>query len=288
MSPKQLASHQSDEPDWKAVSIKTCSCVLAAFAVLSLIQLIGWVIAVCIAGAPATDAFGVSGDFFGFVNSVFSALAFAMIIVTLWMQKHELALQRKEISQTQEIINAQKMEMQRQADSLARQTFENTFFNMLQLLSDIVGTMTDEQGVVHGRSIFRVLLNDLKDREVGSARTAFQNLSDLSTAVREYNRWYFDNDKLLGHYLRTLYNLVRFVHEKGGDETDMYMQLVRAQLSSEELEILLYNGLGEHGKKFKEKIEQYTLLKHLRPPHDLSLWMEEYQDTAFEDDAGTF
>ncbi|MFC4094565.1 hypothetical protein [Euzebyella saccharophila] len=42
------------------------------------------------------------GDSFGGLNTLFSALAFAFLIVTVVMQKNELQLQRQEISNTRE------------------------------------------------------------------------------------------------------------------------------------------------------------------------------------------
>lgn len=42
------------------------------------------------------------GDSFGAANTLFSALAFAFLIVTVIMQKNELSLQREELSETRE------------------------------------------------------------------------------------------------------------------------------------------------------------------------------------------
>lgn len=50
------------------------------------------------------------GDSFGFVNSIFSAFAFAAIIYTVYLQKNELKLQRKELKFT-------RIELSRTADT---------------------------------------------------------------------------------------------------------------------------------------------------------------------------
>ena len=42
------------------------------------------------------------GDSFGFVNAILSGLAFAAVIITLWLQKSELRLQREELEATRE------------------------------------------------------------------------------------------------------------------------------------------------------------------------------------------
>jgi hypothetical protein len=58
---------------------------------------------------PAT--LGQFGDTFGFVNSLFSALSIAGVIVTLWMQRYELRLQREQndrsIEEQERSANAQ-------------------------------------------------------------------------------------------------------------------------------------------------------------------------------------
>jgi hypothetical protein len=121
--------------------------------------------------------FGISGDFFGFSNAVFSALAFSTIIVTLWMQKHELRQQRLELDQTQDIMSLQinemelqrqemlqqRQEMQDQNESLRRQRFENTFFGMLELHNQVVSGVASPVGGSSGRAAFSMFLSALRE-----------------------------------------------------------------------------------------------------------------------------
>ena len=74
---------------------------------------------------------GVFGDKFGAINALFSGLAFAGIIFTIFLQKRELALQREELEETRK-------EFTQQNDTLKKQRFENTFFQLLRLHNDIV------------------------------------------------------------------------------------------------------------------------------------------------------
>lgn len=53
---------------------------------------------------------------FGSVNALFSGLAFAGLIVTPIMQHEELALQRKELQQTNDELAAQKEEFSAQTN----------------------------------------------------------------------------------------------------------------------------------------------------------------------------
>ncbi|WP_332617184.1 putative phage abortive infection protein [Novilysobacter erysipheiresistens] len=74
------------------------------------------------------------GDKFGAINSLFSGLAFAGIIFTVLLQKRELALQREEVARNRD-------QLVEQNRTLNRQRFENTFFKMLELQSDITSKL---------------------------------------------------------------------------------------------------------------------------------------------------
>lgn len=70
---------------------------------------------------------GLFGDKFGAINALFSGFAFAGIVLTMVLQKAELSLQRSEIHQ--------------QNSTLKQQRFENTLFQLLNLLSEITRTL---------------------------------------------------------------------------------------------------------------------------------------------------
>ncbi len=65
----------------------------------------------------SVEKMGSFGDSYGALNTLFSGLAFAGIIASLWMQKDELRLQREE-------LKSQRIEMARQADELLGQKEE--------------------------------------------------------------------------------------------------------------------------------------------------------------------
>ncbi|MDX9744186.1 MAG: putative phage abortive infection protein, partial [Arcobacteraceae bacterium] len=61
---------------------------------------------------------------------------------------------------------------------------------------------------------------------------------------------------------RYLYNIVRFVSESGYKDGP-YMRLIRAQLSDQELLLLFYNSISEHGNNFRTYIEDFALLDNM-------------------------
>ena len=78
------------------------------------------------------------GDTAGATNGLFSALAFAGVVFAIFLQRNELQLQREELKQTRAELKGQKHEFEQQNETLKRQRFENTFFNMLSLQQEIV------------------------------------------------------------------------------------------------------------------------------------------------------
>lgn len=73
------------------------------------------------------EAAGQFGDMFGALTSLYSGLAFAGIVITLWMQREELTLQRNELQQTRAVFNAQKIEM--------------TYLGMLEVLRNQIASV---------------------------------------------------------------------------------------------------------------------------------------------------
>ena len=74
------------------------------------------------------------GDRFEAVNALFAGLAFAGVIFAIILQWKELGLQRKELEDTRAEIRGQK-------ETLQKQNFESTFFQLLGLHNDIVNSM---------------------------------------------------------------------------------------------------------------------------------------------------
>ena len=77
---------------------------------------------------------GAFGDKFGVVNSLFSGFAFAGIIITIYMQKHELELQRRELKETRNVFK-------KQSQIMTDQQNDNTFFNLLQNHRQLVDSL---------------------------------------------------------------------------------------------------------------------------------------------------
>ena len=222
---------------------------------------------------------------FGAVNALFSGLAFVGVIYAISMQRHEIAIAKAEIKYTKTILNEQKEQLALQNQETKKQDFENTYFQLVRLFTEITnqidlqkmgksGTM-----VTKGKDVFPIFLDRFKKYYQSNKKdTAIKNPFELS-----YDNFYSDYNAELGHYFRFLYNIIAFIENSDVNNKYFYAKILRAQLSDAEAAMLFYNGLAKHGeKKFKPLIEKYGLLKNVndRDVVDLEL-RDRYKAAAF-------
>lgn len=206
---------------------------------------------------------GQFGDMFGAANSLFSALAFLGLIIAILLQRQELQYQRKELIQTREELSGQRQQLEAQNATLKHQSLETTFFQLLRLQNEIIGSIdlrnNSKAVTALGRDCFSVFYSRFKGNWKNTVGKACGSPEDVD---RVYLEFYRNHDSELGHYFRNLYNVVKFVDESELGNKRLYTNLIRAQLSTYEVQLLFYNALSEMGReKFKPLIERYALLK---------------------------
>ena len=241
---------------------------------------------------------GEFGDTFGALNALFAGLAFAGVIYAILLQRKELALQRQELKlqrktleATEVEIRGQKEQLQAQNQTLQKQNFESSFFQLLGLYNDIVGSLIMSKGKVfnsrefplgqslgeyHGRECFENLLTRFKnfydqDKEDKKNKEISQDIEDdddshLFAYIGKTCEIFFTNyQSRISHYFRHLYHIVKFVDHSDQEvkAKKFYTDLIRAQLSSEEMGLLFYYGLSDQGAKFKDLVEKYALFEDM-------------------------
>lgn len=264
---------------------------------------------------------GVFGDKFGAINSLFSGLAFAGIIFTIFLQKRELKLQREELAETRD-------EFIQQNETLKKQRFENTFFQLVQLHTDIVDKLkitAVDQITYEKREFFVGAIKELKYRskrdyykysalnkitahEISTfklqrelnhnffdrldaeeqknliALTDIQIENFISEPLdskeenirKDYEHFFHKYQYNLGHYFRNLYHMFKYIYITElieNEEKQFYSNIVRAQLSTDELVLIFYNSLtpinyySDHPNlgfpKFKYLIDKYDILQNM-------------------------
>lgn len=81
-----------------------------------------------------------------------------------------------------------------------------------------------------------------------------------------YEGFYKARYSYISHYFRFVYHIIKFVHNSQINQNDKqkYIDLIQAQMTSDELGLLLFNGLGKIGnRKTYPLLEQYNFLSNL-------------------------
>lgn len=203
---------------------------------------------------------GTWGDFVGgLLNPLLTFITFIAVLLTLWLQRQELGFTRDEMVRSADAL-------ERQDRTLQKQSFENTFFEMLRLHNSIVESIdlvNPETGAVtKGRDAFNVFYTRLNKIYRDNDRKLKQNNSTLKIAELSYYTFWNDTKTELGHYFRFLFNFFRFI-ENSDVKDDFYPKLLRSQLSDQELLILFYNNVSEQGAPFRQYANRYELFDNL-------------------------
>lgn len=206
------------------------------------------------------SSFGEWGDFFGGVlNPILTFMTFMGLLITIVIQQTELRESRAEMKRSADALLEQ-------SHSLKRQNFESTFFQMLGVHTGIVGAidLVNDQGTVtRGRDCFSVFYTRLNKTYRANQKKAAAGDLDVDVLKHAYAQFWAKHQVELGHYFRFLYNIVRFIKESNFVDGP-YLRLVRAQLSDQETLVLFYNCVAsEHGEKFKELAEEFSLLDNM-------------------------
>lgn len=175
------------------------------------------------------EKWGQLGDYFGgTLNPIFGFASVLLVAITLRMQ----------------IISSQKQE------------FENQFFSILSFYQNIVQSidLIDRGGkVTKGRDCLRVFFIQIEKRK--------RSKKINNPIMDEYNRFLDERSWELEHYFRTIYQLFR--HIKNGvdeelispKESKKYYDLIKSQLSSYELGLLMLNCHGRNKGRWDDIVK---------------------------------
>lgn len=188
---------------------------------------------------------GTFGDAFGTLNALFSGLAFAGVMMTL-------LLQRKDLAENQEQISKQQVESQ--------------FYSLLNLQQQIVHGFDIQRRrssgdiMINGRDCFGEWFNSMRST---SKSSRFQSLISPERAMAGYEEMMRIHQGDLGLYFRSLYSLFKYIENSSYDDKKHLALIVRSFLSDYELVLIFYNCLSSKGEKFRRYAEMYALFDNL-------------------------
>lgn len=202
------------------------------------------------------ESLGVFGDSFNVLTSLFTGLAFAGVIISV-------------ILQTQELKEA-RTEFKGQKEALQNQEFDNKFFQMLNLLNNITENFNIESDgkQYQGKEIFEFLKNKFQECIQNENYQSQNNekFLDFQSAFNNFNNSY---DTTFKYYFINLYQILKYinVYIKDEEEAKEYTNMLRAQLTKNQLVLLAYNAIGVQDfttNDYQLLVEKYSFFEHLR------------------------
>ena len=245
---------------------------------------------------------GAVGDFFGGVlNPTFALLSLILIAYTLMQNKkaleqsekaieqgtkaieqNEKALQvsNKELELTRNELKNSATALEEQAKLLAVQSFETTFFNMLELHNNILKSIEHNPNkswrLFHKEfnPVTRVYTENLDSSGSRAIYSLTKQLGSLisndrtgNNALQVFDIIFAYENQSFGSFFRNLYQVLKLIQSNTNDyETHKkYSNILRAQLSNQELSLLFFNCLSSEvdGGQFKDLVIYFKLLEHL-------------------------
>lgn len=187
---------------------------------------------------------------------------------------------------------AQMRQLHLQQHQFERQSFESSFFKLVEFHDQIVSEMREvnrqkDWSRVERRECFKVWYDNFRQTLASfSIRTGETNsvaVTDIDITAK-YQSFYDQHQDVLGHYFRNLYHVFKFVKNSALNDKRRYTSLARAHLSQYELALLFYNCLIPVGAKFKPLVEEFGLLENL----DLKLLVDPEEDPKKYYEQGAF
>jgi hypothetical protein len=276
---------QNDQPrDTVAEKDSTRWCVWVAWGLVA-VGLVPLGIAI-VQTASSAMKMGDMGSFLqGTMGALWTLASFLFIYVTFIQQ--------------QKGMKRQWDELESQKAQLALQNFEATFFHMINLHNQMVNSMQEESGhpgeIIRGRDCFRYWYDELKEFYRGVHPESMDEPVVLQNAIRQLYETYQGD---LSYYLGHLYAFLKFVSlncpmpaasvlptQVREEEKTMayakYTSMIRAQLSSYEVVLVLYLcSKSNRWEKLKGFLTDFSLLGNI----DLELLFRggEHANALFE------
>lgn len=223
---------------------------------------------------------GPWGDSFGPFSAFFSALGFAAVMVTLWVQQRQI----KDAQRDQH-----------------RQRFESSFFELLRFFREarlaVRFKHSDEYYAARKSTSTRPIL--VKGVMIYEAEEAFRaaiaeirywhrtvpNSDEKTTLVQIYRTHFHSRyESKLGPYYRLLYTILDRISSDpvlNTDEKALYGNLIRSQLTSHEAAMAGLNGLAPFAKDFSRLVEEFRLLKYVTSNTSKRMLEKHYRPDTF-------
>lgn len=204
------------------------------------------------------------------VGTLISSLALAGLITALVLQQKELQLQRRELGLLRREHSKARAEVAQQGRTMAREVFERSFLQLLQLHRSTVRDTPARMGRPHerGAAIFRGAVEYLDEYAVRSLVAMQAPLGHIrETLLSEMHDVAFSPEADLTHYFDSTEGLFSFIEASRlpSDEQMAYSRILRAHLTEPERCLIVAWGLASSGELLRLAIHFGLLEDFLRP-----------------------
>jgi hypothetical protein len=264
--------------------------VMIGLVVLSgLVMLYKYLAMFGVQASTSQEVWGQFGDFFGgILNPLLSSLTLAAVLVTMRLQSKELKIAQEENKRANE-------HLEKQANYIRTQNFESVFFRLLDVHMDsrsnvCIGTSTGKEAfdilVRNAAPCFRVLaLTVTKPEEISMVYYSKDFRKRIGDALNVYCRGMYQvikyvdtyeglaasNDFVVESKIESMTPREKMQLRREQDKAyrpmyfakRQYINMLRAQLTPNELKMLYLSCLTEEGVGLKYLAEKYSLFKGL-------------------------
>ena len=253
---------------------------------------------------------GVIGDFFGGVlNPIFALIGLFALLQTIRIQSQELKTSSKalknsheELQLTREEAQLSRKALQQQSESIKLQNFENTFFNMINLHNEIVKSLKLENttyvinDIINDKQIYHLIkVNNIKtakevliflNNKLQKFLIKFNSIDDYTPVnngndLKSKNQVHATEElylifhekfqEYIGHYLRNIYQILKFISNADVKSKKFYSNILRTQLSDSELNIIFCVCItNKESEKAIPLLAEFEMFEHLQYNENIS------------------
>ena len=207
---------------------------------------------------------GQTGDAFGALNALVTAIAGALVAWAGYLQYQSLKQARRQADE--------------ERAHRKRQEFESLFFQLMQLSAAVTERIHRHGDPPPNTVMTADLVHELPPytgtaalerfaKEIYDGVTTSCDTAQLFDALRHYFliKVYDRSPSAFGPYFRLLFQTFKHVSESGLPEEEQirYSNIARGQISEGAVLLLALNGLSYDGYRFISLIEEFGLLEHL-------------------------
>lgn len=187
---------------------------------------------------------GTFGDSFGVLTSLFTGLAFAGLLSTIFLQREDIKLNRSELIETRK-------EIQLQSQTFHRQRFEDAFYQMLALYKENLRELSirPHDADTHRISGIEAIQFLIKKFEKAWGKHNFHKFPVKDNERDEYLYELLSTIKSVftrqTRYVETLSSILVLIDEEctPPDRKEMYWRTLASQLTTYEIKYLFYQAL---------------------------------------------